>query len=260
MDLDDTLLRNDWTVSERVVEAVRKAREQGVHVTFATGRMPASTRPYVEQLGIDVPIITYNGAMIQEVLSREILYRKVIPAETSLEVVSWLLSQGLHVHVYRKDVVYVHMMNAWSKAYAQATRVPVVEEDLIALLKKEKEGVEKILFFGEGKDLLSWGERILERFRGNVHLTRSKPHFLEIIHPEVNKGVALTALAERLGIIPEEIMAIGDNLNDLEMIRYAGLGVAIGNAQQEVKEAADVVTASNQEDGVAQAIETYVLK
>jgi Cof subfamily protein (haloacid dehalogenase superfamily) len=258
-DLDDTLLRDDWTLSERVVQAIRKAREKGVHITFATGRMPASTRPYVKQLGIDVPIITYNGAMIQEALSGEVLYRRVIPVETAREVVSWLLAQELHLHVYREDKVFAHTMNDWSRDYARATRVPVEEANLLELLDQEKDGVEKILFFGENKDLEAWGERILERYRGKVHTTRSKPHFLELIHPEVNKGVALTALAKRLGINREDVMAIGDNLNDIDMIRYAGLGVAIGNARKEVKEAADVITASNQEDGVAQAIEKYIL-
>lgn len=259
-DLDDTLLRDDWTLSERVIQAICKAREQGVHVTFATGRMPASARPYAEQLGIDVPIITYNGAMIQEALSGEVLYRKVIPVETAREVVSWLLNQDVHLHVYRKDQVFVQKMNDWSKGYARATRVPVEETDLIELLKQEEDGIEKIILFGENKELEAWSERIHERFTGKVHITRSKPHFLELIHPEVNKGVALTALAKRLGINQAEVMAIGDNLNDIEMIRCAGLGVAIGNARKEVKEAADVVTTSNLEDGVAQAIEKYVLQ
>lgn len=259
-DLDDTLLRDDWTLSERVIQTIRKAREQGVQVTFATGRMPASTRPYVEQLGLDVPIITYNGAMIQEALSGEVLYRKVIPVVTAREIVDWLLNQNVHLHVYRKDQVFVQKLNDWSKEYGRVTRVPVEETNLAKLLEHEDEGIEKIILFGDSKELESWGVEIREKFTGRVHLTRSKPHFLELIHPEINKGVALLALAKRLGINQDEIMAIGDNLNDIEMIRSAGLGVAIGNARQEVKEAADVITTSNQEDGVAQAIEKYVLR
>lgn len=259
-DLDDTLLRDDRTLSERVIQAIRKAREQGVHVTFATGRMPVSALPYVEQLGLDVPIITYNGAMIQEALSGEILYRKVIPVETAREIVRWLLNQEVHLHVYRRDQVFVQKMNDWSMGYAKAIRVPVEETNLIELLQREVDGIEKIILFGENKELEAWGEKIHKEFTGKVHITRSKPHFLELIHPEVNKGVALTALAKRLGINQENVMAIGDNLNDIEMIRCAGLGVAMENARQEVKDAANVVTTSNQDDGVAQAIEKYVLR
>lgn len=258
-DLDDTLLRDDRTLSERVIKTIRKAREQGVQVTFATGRMTASTRPYVEQLGIDVPIITYNGAMIQEAISGEVLFRKVIPVVTAREIVSWLLNRKVHLHVYRKDQVYTEQLNDWSQEYARVTRVPVEVTNLEELLKQEDEGIEKIILFGESKGLEIWREKILEKFSGKVHLTRSKPHFLELIHPEINKGVALLALAKRLGINRDEVMAIGDNFNDIEMIRSAGLGVAIGNARQEVKDAADVITTSNQEDGVAQAIEKYVL-
>jgi Cof subfamily protein (haloacid dehalogenase superfamily) len=257
-DLDDTLLRADWTVSERVIQAIRRAKEAGIHFTFATGRMPASTRPYVEQVGIDVPIITYNGAMIKEAVSGEVIYRNVIPIETVREIVDWLLSQAVHLHVYRRDEVFTHKMNDWTKGYVQATRVPVGEVDLTKLLEQEQEGIEKVIFFGENKDLDVLGREILDRYQGKVCLTRSKKHFLELIHPEVNKGVALKVLAERLGIKQENVMAIGDNLNDIEMIQYAGLGVAIGNARKEVIEAADVVTGSNQEDGVAQAIEQYV--
>lgn len=92
-----------------------------------------------------------------------------------------------------------------------------------------------------------------------MHITKSKPHFLEIIEGTVNKGVALAALAERLGISRQDVMAIGDSFNDLEMIQYAGVGVAMGNARKEIKQQADIVTLTNEEDGVAEAIEQYVL-
>lgn len=260
MDMDDTILRDDWTISERVVKAVQQAQKQGVHVTFATGRMPASTRPYVEQLGLDVPLITYNGAMIQEVLSGEVLYRSVIPVETARDIVHWLLPQDIHFHIYIKDQVFVEKMNDWSRGYARATGVPVEETNLTELLAKEQEGIEKILLFGEPEGLEDWAQKIRLKYEGKVRSTKSKPHFLELIHPSVSKGVALAALAKRLGVKQEDVMAVGDSLNDIEMIRYAGLGVAMGNARREVKEIADVVTASNQEDGVAQAIEKYVLQ
>lgn len=258
-DLDDTLLRDDLTISQRVIEAIRQAREQGVYVTFATGRMPASARPYAEQLGLDVPIITYNGAMIQESISRKILYRKVIPVDLARKLVEFLLDQGVHLHMYREDHVYVQKMNDLSKAYAQKTRVPVEEADLREMLKKENDGVEKIIVFGPPEELKFWQEKIQEKFPNKLHLTSSKPYFLEMNHPEVNKGNTLLTFAQGLGIKQEEIMAIGDSLNDIEMIRCAGLGVAMENARQEVKEAAKVVTTSNEEDGVALAIEKYVL-
>lgn len=258
-DLDDTLLRNDLTLSERVIHAIRQAKEQGVYVTFATGRMPSAARPYAEQLGLDVPIITYNGALIQESISHKVLYRKVIPVELAREVIAFLLNERAHVHMYREDRVFVQKMNEWSESYGQKTRVKVEEADLLELLQEEKEGVENIIILGPPEQLADLQEKLKERFLNKLHLTSSKPYFLELNHPEVNKGETLLNFAKGLGIKQEEIMAIGDSLNDIEMIKVAGLGVAMGNARQEVKDAAKVVTATNEEDGVAVAIEKYVL-
>lgn len=259
-DLDDTLLRDDLTISPRVIETVRKAREQGVIVTFATGRMPASSRPYAQELGIDVPIITYNGAMIQEAISRKVLLRKVIPVSMAHNIISFLSEEEVHFHMYLKDQVFVPKMNKWSEEYARKTRVPVEEGDLSQLLQGEGEGVEKLILFDEPEVLAKWANIIRDRFPEQFHLTSSKPYFLELMHPEVNKGRTLLSFAEGMGIKPEEVMAIGDGLNDLEMISSVGLGVAVANAREEVKAAAKVITTSNEEDGVAEAIERYVLK
>ena len=113
MDMDDTLLLDDSTISERVVRAIQQAQKQGVYVTFATGRATASVLPYARQLGLNIPVITYNGAKIQEVLSGEILYRKVIPVETAKDISNWLLTQDIHFHVFLKDHIFVEKMNDW---------------------------------------------------------------------------------------------------------------------------------------------------
>ena len=258
--MDDTLLRSDLTISDRTIETIKKAREQGVYFTFATGRMPRAVRPYAEKLGINVPVITYSGALVQEALTGEVLYHKVVPTDTASDIISWFLDQGIHAHVYLKDQIYVHEMNDYTREYIKVIKAPIEVSNLLELLSKEEEGVEKIIFFESEDKLRDIGKVLLDRYKGKIHLTKSKPRFLEIINPNVNKGVALKALAERIGVKREEIMAFGDNINDLEMIEYAGLGVAIGNACQELKDLADVITSSNQDDGVAKAIETYVLQ
>jgi Cof subfamily protein (haloacid dehalogenase superfamily) len=259
MDLDDTLLRDDWTISPRVVKTIQRAQAQGVKVTIATGRMPISARPYAEQLGIDVPVITYHGAMIQQVLSREILFRCVIPSTLAAEIVRDVLGRGIYAQVYLKDRVVTSKVNDWSREYAKIAKVYIEEADLPALLSAEPEGVEKILLMGEESELDQLNPLLQQRFGKNVHLTKSKPFFLEMTDSAVNKGVALAALAKRFGIAREEVMAIGDSFNDLEMIKYAGIGVAMGNARPEIQAQADFVTATNEEDGVAEAIERYVL-
>jgi len=259
MDLDDTLLRDDWTISPRVIKAIQKAQAQGVKMTIATGRMSISARPYAEQLGLDVPVITYHGAMIQQALSGDILFRRVIPSALATEIVQDVAARGVYAQIYIKDRVITTELNDCSAEYARIASVRIEEADLSSILSQEAEGVEKILLIGEEAALDQLAPLLRQRYGKKVHLTKSKPRFLEILDGSVNKGIALAALAERLGIAQEEVMAIGDSFNDLEMIKYAGLGVAMGNARSEIKEQADIVTVSNEEDGVAEAIERYVL-
>lgn len=259
MDLDDTLLRDDLTISPRVVRAIQAAREQGVVATIATGRTPVSMKRYAEQLGIDVPVITFHGALIQQALSGEILFRRTISNGLAGEIVAELLSKGLHVQLYIGDRIFVQEENEWSASYARMSHVAVEKTELRPLLLQNSEGVEKILLIGEETDLDALAPSLRESYGDKIHLTKSKSYFLELTDIGVNKGVALDALAKRFEITREEIMAIGDSFNDLEMIRYAGLGVAMGNARPEVREVADVITTTNEEDGVAEAIERYVL-
>jgi len=259
MDLDDTLLKDDWTISPRVVKAIQKAQAQGVKMTIATGRMSISARPYAEQLGLDVPVITYHGAMVQQVLSGDILFRRVIPSAVAAEIVRYVLERGVYIQVYLKNRVVAAELNEWSQDYERIASVTVEKGDLSALLGQEPEGVEKILMMADEANLDQLAPLLKQHYGDKVHITKSKPYYLEMTDCSVNKGVALAALAERLGIAQAEVMAIGDSFNDLEMIKYAGLGVAMGNARSEIKEQADIITATNEEDGVAEAIERYVL-
>ncbi|WP_049804148.1 Cof-type HAD-IIB family hydrolase [Desulfosporosinus acidiphilus] len=259
MDLDDTLLRDDWTISPRVVKAIQKAQEQKVKVTIATGRMPISTRPYALQLGIDVPVITYHGAMVQQVISGEILFRRVIPSALAKKIIGDVLERGMYAQIYLKNRVITSKLTELSEQYARISKVSIEEADLQETISQEPEGVEKILLMAEEAGLDQLTPFLDQRYGDKVHLTKSKPYFLEMTESTVNKGVALAALAERFNIAQEEVMAIGDSFNDLEMIKYAGVGVAMGNARKEIQEQANIVTATNQEDGVAEAIERYVL-
>jgi len=259
IDLDDTLLRDDLTISPRVRAAIREAQRRGVRITLATGRMPISARPYAEQLGLDLPAITYHGALIQQVLSEEVLFRRVVPKDLAARMVADFLTLGVHTQIYIKNRVFAQRRNPWSREYSRLAAVAVEERDLREVLRSEPEGVDKILLMGEERDLDAMAPQLRAKYGGQVHITKSKPMFLEVTDLAVNKGVALAALADRFGIAQAETMAIGDSFNDLEMIEYAGLGVAMGNARPEVKAKADLVTGTNQEDGVAQALERCVL-
>lgn len=259
MDLDDTLLNDDGYISEENKEAVRRAVAKGVKVTLATGRMALSARKHAKELYLDVPIITYNGALIEQAGNAGILYRKVIPAALGIEVVRMLYPKEIHIQVFIKDSVYTYKANPHSEAYEKMTGIKIITTDLIALLEKEPEGADKILCIADEQVLIAATEEIRRTYAELLHFTTSRPYYLDIIEKTVNKGSALKALAEKYGILPEEVMAIGDNFNDIEMIRYAGIGVAMDNAQAELKCVADYITESNQKNGVARAIEKFVL-
>ncbi|KLU59251.1 sugar phosphatase YidA [Peptococcaceae bacterium CEB3] len=260
MDLDDTLLRNDLTISAGTVATIRRARAQGIITTIATGRTPAAMRPYAEQLEIDVPVITFHGALIQQALSGEVLFRHALGAELARELAADVLSRKMHVQIYCRGKILVQEKNALSSEYERISKVEIEAADLLKLLDDPEASVEKILIIGEEAELDLLTPEFQARYGEKVHLTKSKPFFLEMTDASVNKGAALAALAQRYGIRQEEVMAIGDSFNDLEMLRYAGLGVAVGNARREIREEADAVTLSNEEDGVAAAIEKYALR
>ncbi|HHV65762.1 MAG TPA: HAD family phosphatase [Peptococcaceae bacterium] len=259
-DLDGTLLTEDWRISPRNIQAVRQALAQGIKVTLATGRMAAATRGYARELGLDVPLITYHGALIEQAGSGEVLYRKVVPVDLAAEIVEYLLRKDIHNQIFLKDRVFVRKANKYSEFYSRMAGLKVEEADFAKLLAKEPEGVEKILCIGEKEVLQRAKEELKETYGEKLHFTSSSDQFMDMLHPEVNKGTALKALAEQWGIEPGEVMALGDSINDKEMLTYAGLGVAMGNAHPELKKIAGYITAPYWEDGVAQAIEKFCFK
>lgn len=259
-DLDDTLLNQEWRISPKNIKAIHRAVNQGVKVTLATGRMAVASRGYAQELGLDVPIITYHGALVEQALSGEVLYRKVIPRELAAEIVEILLKKEIHTQIYIKDRVFVRKTNAYSDQYGKMSNLKVEEADIGKILERESEGLEKILCIGDEAVLKRAAAELKQIYAGRLNFTSSKPYFFDMIHPEVNKATALKALAEQWGISAEEVMAIGDSLNDREMILYAGIGVAVENAHPEIKKIADYITSSNKEDGVAKALEKFVFK
>lgn len=256
IDLDDTLLKNDLIISDRAKLAIQQAVDKGVAVTLATGRMYRSALPYAVELGLDLPLITYQGALVKYADGREI-HHLPIPLATAREIINYLLPYGYHVNIYIDDELYVHKDSPLGQHYANYVKVTVNPvEDLLTALTREPT---KILILEKEKDLTKVVADLKENFKDMIEVTKSKSYFVEITHARATKGTALKKLAESIGINREQVMAIGDSLNDLDMIKYAGWGVAMDNALPEVKAAARYVTKSNEDDGVAEAIEKLVL-
>lgn len=258
IDLDDTLLDQDLKVSPRAVEAIQKAKAKGVQTTIATGRMYSSALPFAKQLEINLPLITYQGALVKNSLSDEVLVHKPVPLKLAREVISLVREKGHPINIYVNDRLFVEKLTEEGLAYARLSGVPINPVgDLIAFLKDEPT---KILVVATEEDIRLLQEEFKARYsKDELHITTSKPYFLEFSHPQATKATALEYLIKLYGITREQVMAIGDSYNDLEMIEYAGFGVVMGNAKEDIKKVADYVGPSNDEDGVARIIEKYVL-
>lgn len=260
LDLDDTLLDCGLKISPRCVETIKAVREQGVIVTIATGRMFRSALPYAEQLEIDVPLITYQGAWVKNSLSGEELYYRPVERELARQTFDFFDRCGVHYHSYFDDTLCMECLTEEGQYYARIAGVePVIVKDLHEELECREPFKIMGITFNE-KMLQDMEMGLKDRFGQKLYITRSKPNFIEVMDPRATKADALQVVAQHYGIDRKSVMAIGDSYNDIDMLEWAGLGVAMGNAYQLVKEAADYVTTSNEEEGVAEALRRFILQ
>ncbi|MBO8170542.1 MAG: HAD family phosphatase [Bacillaceae bacterium] len=257
IDLDDTLLTDELTITPETREAIQKAVQKGVIVTLATGRMYASARPIAARLGINVPIITYQGALVKGLLDRKTLYEKKVAPSIARVVYDIAVDQGLHLQIYQNDTLYVQEDNEKVRQYSHVAGVPYnVEKDFPSLLENPST---KLLYFEDPVKLDEIKIELVRRFGDKAYITKSKPYFLEILHPDASKGQAMRFLSDYFDVPLSRTIAIGDSYNDLDMLETAGLGVAMGNAVDSLKEKADYISATNNENGVKQVLDEFVL-
>ncbi|KXS42895.1 MULTISPECIES: Cof-type HAD-IIB family hydrolase [unclassified Candidatus Frackibacter] len=258
IDMDDTLLSDEFRMPVAVKDAIAQAVAQGVIVTIATGRMYSSALPYVKDLGLDIPIITYNGALVKEAISGQIVNHRPVPSRIVKEIIDLADKEEWHLNLYLNDKLYVNKLGAESEFYEEIAGIEALLID--DFLEVSSQPSTKVLVISKDARQADEISKVLQnKFSEELNITKSKPRFIEIMQKGVSKGIALAELAADLGIKKSEIIAIGDSLNDLEMIQYAGLGVAVANAASEVKERADYITKSNEEAGVAEVIKKFVL-
>jgi Cof subfamily protein (haloacid dehalogenase superfamily) len=247
-DLDGTLVGRDLAISPRTLKAV-----QGVHFVMATGRMFRSTLPYARQCEVLTPLITYQGALIRDHRTMEDLWHRTLEAELAAEALEALAETGLHVNVYVNDEMLVEKLTPQSELYS---RISLVEPRVVSSFLDPQLGQPtKIVAIGDPAQIDHWVPQLQRRFGSRLYVTKSIPPFLEIASPRVSKSQALAHLAERFGIRREEVIAFGDGMNDLDMLEWAGCGVAMGNAAEVVQATADRVAAPITEDGVARILE-----
>lgn len=258
IDIDDTLLNEHNQVTEATKQALKAAQEAGVTITLATGRMYASAKQVAKQIELNVPIITYQGSLVKTLMDEKVLYQRDVPQDAALELLDYVKEHQLHLQLYVNDTLYGIEDNARIQAYSKNSNIPYkIEPDFNSLITQPNH---KMLIIDEPEVLDSHIPILQEKLGHVLHITKSKPNFLEFMHKQGTKGEALKHLAEYFNCELSETIAIGDAWNDREMIQVAGLGIAMGNAIESLKELADFVTLSHNEDGVAFAINKFIFQ
>ncbi len=262
-DIDLTLINDEYQISERNQEMIARARDAGVDFMLCTGRLFGAARPYAKQLKLSTPLITSNGAVTMDIETGEILYGTPLAPDICRRIFGILDEIGIYYHFYTKDSFYTRkfteenrqfqIMNSKLEDYE---RFPMLETDDPCKVAEQID-VYKICVRCPSDEAK---EKFTEAFTkmDDVTISSSFSDNFEINAKGVDKGAAIARYAKEHGIKPEEIISFGDNKNDIEMISYAGVGVAVENAVSELKEAADFITKSNNESGVGEAIAHFV--
>ena len=259
LDLDDTLLRSDLSISYRTRNAIKRIEQAGVLLVLASGRIPEAVYSFSRLLGMHKKLgylVCHNGAYIQESHTGQVIHETRIEAELALTICDLVGAEGFPLQMYDDDVMYVSRQNEYSGYDQKLTGIrQVVVENFRAMVEA---GCHKLIIPGDPV-LLAPLEVLIRSYLGNdITLFTSRPYFLEIMPRGTDKGTALAKIAEINAVSAEETMAIGDSMNDEAMIRWAGIGVAMVNGDERIKSIANLVTDStNDNDGVAEVIDMY---
>ncbi len=253
LDLDGTLVKDGQGVTPGVRAAVRAAQNAGIQVTIATGRMYRSARRFAAQFHVQAPIICYQGALVRNPISGATLLHAAVPGAQAMDAVAFARQAGVHVNAFLDDKLYMEADTPEGQFYAGISHVPITYVD--DLRQTVAGGATKLVFVTDEPEVPALLASLRQRFGARAQVTRSHPRFAEIVRRGVNKGRALAAVADGLGLRLDQTMAIGDNLNDLELVTTAGIGVAMADGDPRVLAAADWTTGAYEDDGAAQAIE-----
>lgn len=258
LDLDGTLLDERGEITENNLCALQRAREAGIIVLIATGRMLVSALPYYEKLKLKAPIITYNGALIKDVSADKIMAHHPVSLKQARSIIRDTQQKGLHLNLYLDDRLFVKEHTPESRGYEKDTGTQA--RAVGSLLDFLDRPPTKLLVIERDRDrfvrLLQYYQK---QFGSELKITESKKHYLEFGDLRATKGLALSSAADYLGVDCRQVMAVGDALNDLSMIKWAGCGVTVKGASSQIKEEADFIIPDPENDGIAYLIDRYIL-
>ncbi len=284
IDLDGTLLNSYGEVSENTKKALKKAKEKGTEIVLSSGRPISSTESLAVELGVDNYLISGNGAAVFDIQNQKILYDRFLTKEQVLKIAKMCEENSFFYNVYTEDeviasslsynILFYHKENI-KKVEEKRTHINIVQniEEYIKQSGKDKflkitvcdeskfifNSIMRRLKEIEGIDILEVAYMSRKRIKDGTNDVDIQYYYTEVTNENVNKWSAIEYLLDKLDIKPEEVMAIGDNFNDKEMIEASGLGVVMGNSNPKMKEIADVIVADNNSEGVLEAINKFII-
>lgn len=262
IDVDDTLLNSKGELLASTIQVIGQAVNKGVKVVLCSGRPLAGVQGFLKQLKIQQPdqyVITFNGAVIESVTGEKLSQKGLTKATYQLvdtyskehELAYNVLDADSRIYTSNQDVNWVTVIQAWENQAGILIRQPQMVADDTTMIKA--------VFVGDKSELDRQEAEVKQTFGQDNYVVRAAANFLEIMHADVNKGIALKTLSQKLGFTPQEVMAMGDEQNDIPMFDFAQTAVAMGNGSDLAKQHATYVTQSNDQDGIAQAFEKFIL-
>jgi Cof subfamily protein (haloacid dehalogenase superfamily) len=255
-DFDLTLVGKDAALRPRTRDALHAVEAAGIRVVVVTGRMFRSVRPYLLEAGLHDPVVCYQGAVVADPVSGEWLRHEPIPLELAREAIAVIVDRGYALNCYVDDDLVVSEITDANRAYADFQHLPITAVG--PLLDWLERPPTKLVVVGDPAELDAFEREVKEHFGRRLYISKSLPYFLEFASPRVTKGAGLQFLAEHLGFTRDRTIAFGDGENDVELIEWAGYGIAVANAHERVAAVADFVCPPVDEEGVAQVLEAFL--
>ena len=263
IDIDGTLVKKDQTISPRTIEALIRVQKQGVKVTICSGRPAYGIAPHADTLRLAEfggYVISYNGGGICDWATKEEIYAQTLKPEVLPYLCECARKHGFSILTYVGEHIVAEGNHVENNPYVQFTsmrnKMPI--HPVPDFLKEITYPISKCMIVGNPEPLQLLEQEMATHLQGQAEAFRSEPFFLEVVPQGIEKARGLAALLTHLGLQREELMAFGDGFNDIGMIEFAGMGIAMANAQEVVKKAADYVTGSNEADGIADALDKFI--
>ena len=254
-DIDGTIYSEKQGLTNNVKTCMQNLIRNGIYVAIATGRTYASAKYVADEIGIECPLICYQGGLINTYDGR-ILDVKYLPQDIARKIVAELRARNIHMNVYIEDVLYVENDNDYIKAYVGNKGIDYFKVNSFDDLDFSK--LNKILAIDNNPQLIEDLIKELQTKYPEIYVVKSTDIFCEIANKEATKGNAIKFLANKLGFTEKEVLAIGDQNNDIEMVETAGIGVAMGNGTDEIKAKANYITDTVDNEGFVKAINKFV--